>query len=86
MKLNIKTIDQELHFQLECVRDMGTALEKDVFDTKLMGSVKRIELLYEGRSDLDLFHENGTTYLMMILKLNGYSSITRKENEKPALI
>jgi len=86
MKLNIKTIDQELHFQLECVRDMGTGLEKDVFDTKIMGSIRRIELLYEGRSNVDLFHENGTTYLMMILKLNGYSSIIRKANEKPALI
>jgi two-component system LytT family sensor kinase len=86
LKLNIKTADQELHFQLECVRNMDAGLENDVFDTKLMSSIKRIELLYEGKSNLDLFSENGTTYLMMILKLNGYSSITKKPNETPLYI
>ena len=78
LKLNIKTVDQELHFQLECVRDMEADFEEDVFDTKLMSSIKRIELLYEGKSNLDLFSENGTTYLMMVLKLHGYSSDYRK--------
>jgi hypothetical protein len=86
LKLNIKTVDQELHFQLECVRNLDAGLEKDVFDTKLMSSIKRIELLYEGKSNLDLFSENGTTYLMMILKLNGYSSVTKKTNETPVFI
>jgi two-component system LytT family sensor kinase len=86
LKLNIKTVDQELHFQLECVRNMDAGLEKDVFDTKLMSSIKRIELLYEGKSNLDLFSENGTTYLMMILKLHGYASIIKKPNEMPVFI
>jgi LytS/YehU family sensor histidine kinase len=86
LKLNIKTVDQELHFQLECVRNMNAGLEKDVFDMKLTSSIRRIELLYEGRSNLDLFSENGTTYLMMVLKLNEYSSITKKPNEMPVFI
>ena len=51
-----------------------------------MGSIKRIELLYEGKSNLDLYAENGTTYLMMILKLNGYSPIAKRPNEMPAFI
>ncbi|MEJ0081362.1 MAG: hypothetical protein WDM78_10560 [Puia sp.] len=85
LKLNIKTVDQELHFQLECVRNMEAGLGKDIFDSKLMSSIRRIELLYEGKSNLDLYSENGTTYLMMILKLHGYSSITEKLNETPRI-
>jgi hypothetical protein len=65
---------------------MNAGLEKDVFDMKLTGSIRRIELLYEGKSNLDLFSENGTTYLMMVLKLNEYSSITKKPNEMPVFI
>jgi hypothetical protein len=65
---------------------MDAGLEKDVFDMKLTSSIRRIELLYEGKSNLDLFSENGTTYLMMVLKLNGYSSISKKPNETPVFI
>src|SRR5579863_278334 len=86
LKLNIRTVSQELHFQLECVRNTDTSPEKDVFDKKLMSSIRRIELLYEGKSNLDLFVENGTTYLMMILKLNGYSPFVKRPNEIPAFI
>ncbi|HEY2648427.1 MAG TPA: histidine kinase, partial [Puia sp.] len=86
LKMNIKTAGPELHFQLECVRNKETGLQKDAFDMKLESSIRRIELLYEGNNNLDLFSENGTTYLMMILKLNGYSSATRRPTETPVFI
>jgi two-component system LytT family sensor kinase len=86
LKLNVKTVGQELHFQLECVRHLAAGLQESAFDTKLKSSIRRIELLYEGKNNLDLYSENGTTYLMMVLNLHGYSTITKRPNKMPVFV
>jgi LytS/YehU family sensor histidine kinase len=86
LKLNVKTVSQELHFQLECVRHLEAGLQEDAFDMKLKSSIRRIELLYEGKNNLDLYSENGTTYLMMVLNLNEYSTITKRPNKMPVFV
>jgi two-component system, LytTR family, sensor kinase len=86
MKLNVRTVHEELHFQMECVRNTGDGSHKETSDLKLVNSIRRIELLYQGKNDVDLYSENGTTYLMMVLKLSDQLSTTKKITEMPAFV
>jgi two-component system, LytTR family, sensor kinase len=81
LNLIVKTIYNELHFQLECKTMNGQDGRNQEYYNRLLVSLERIELLYEGRKSLDLFSENGTTYLIMVLKLNEITPINEKENE-----
>lgn len=81
LNLNIKTVDEELHFQLECNRDNERESMNEASDIKLMDSLRRIELLYNDRNSLDLYSENGTTYLMLILKLSKYPFPVAKKHD-----
>ena len=78
LNLIIKTIHSELHFQLECKGDNEQSGE---YYNRLLGSLESIDLLYEGRKNPDLFSENGTTYLILVLKLDEISSFNEKRNE-----
>ena len=85
LKLNVMTVHEELHFQMECVRNTNEGSQKETSDFKLVNSIRRIELLYQGKNDMDLFSDNGTTYLMMVLKLNDQVSLTKKQTGIPVL-
>jgi two-component system, LytTR family, sensor kinase len=85
LNLIIKTINNELHFQLECKGENENSLQSPEHYNRLLDSLNRIELLCEGGKSPDLFSENGTTYLILVLNLNEISSFREKVNETPIL-
>jgi two-component system, LytTR family, sensor kinase len=79
LDLNIISIKNELHFQMVCKRvSISDEQDRDI-ERKLADSLRRIELLYAGRHSLDLFSENETTYLMLILNLSEFATVHEKE-------
>ena len=84
LNLIIKTTHDELHFQLECRGNHENAGESTKHYSRLLDSLTSIELLYEGNKTPDLFTENGTTYFILVLKLNTVYS--RKENPNEMLV
>lgn len=76
LNLITKTMSNELHVQLECKGLNENGLRSVDYYHRLLGSLKKIELLNAGRKTQDLFSENGTTYLILIFTLN--ESFTRK--------
>jgi sensor histidine kinase YesM len=85
LNLIIKSINNELHFQLECKGNNENNLQCSEHYNRLLDSLKWIELLCAGRKSLDLFLENGTTYLILVLNLNEISSFKEKVIEMPIL-
>ena len=81
LNLIIKTIHNELHFQLECKGNNENSGSSPEYYNRLQSSLNRIEALYEDRKSQDLFSENGTTYLILVLKLNEISPFSEKVNE-----
>jgi two-component system, LytTR family, sensor kinase len=79
LNLNIQSIKNELHFQMECKRISNNDQQSKDSERKLADSLRRIELLYAGRYSLDLFSENETTYLMLILDLSEYAVVPEKK-------
>ena len=77
LSLHIRTIGNELQFQLEIKRDNETVSEAAAFNNKLQQALQRIELLYANRYSVDFFNDNGTVSLVIGLKLsaNPVSSI-----------
>ena len=62
------------------VKDFQTIFrENNENEKRLADSLRRIELLYAGRHSLDLFSENETTYLMLILNLSEFAPFDEKE-------
>jgi two-component system, LytTR family, sensor kinase len=86
INLIIKIFHNELHFQLECKERIGNNGQCTEYRNRLLSSLNRIELLYEDRKSQDLFSENGTTYLILILKLNELSPFKEKINELSIVI
>jgi LytS/YehU family sensor histidine kinase len=70
LNLIIKTVQNELHFQLECKGTLESNEQSLVYHRRLQSCLDRIEFLNEGGKSQDLFSENGTTYLILILRLN----------------
>ena len=86
INLIIKIFNSELHFQLECKEKNEKREQRPAYHDRLLSSMKRIELLYAGRKSQDIFSENGTTYLILILKLNELSSFKENKNELSVVI
>jgi LytS/YehU family sensor histidine kinase len=70
VNLIIKTIHNELHFQLECKGINENNGQNVDYYHRLNAALEKIELLYEEGKNPDLFSENGTTYLILSFKLN----------------
>jgi hypothetical protein len=85
LSLIIKTMNDELHFQLECKAIHENEGQSAEYYNRLLDSLTRIELLYEGGRTPDLFSENGTTYLILVLKLNEISPLNEKANNMAIL-
>jgi LytS/YehU family sensor histidine kinase len=79
LNLIIKTMHDELHFQLECKGNSDNSCQNTKFYDRLMASLNRIELLNGGRQSQDIFTENGTTYLILVFKLSELSSSIKNE-------
>jgi two-component system, LytTR family, sensor kinase len=86
LNLIIKTIHNELHFQLECKGNSEHSGQNGEYYNSLLASLEKIDLLYKAGKNPDLFSENGTTYLIMELKLNEISSSNEKMNEMSNVI
>lgn len=74
----IKTIKNDLHFQLECKEDVKDSGQHDAYFNRLQQSLERMELLYAGEKKPDLFIENGTTYLILEFTLTEVSPSHKK--------
>jgi two-component system LytT family sensor kinase len=85
LNLIIKTTKDELHFQLECKGNNENSGQNPEYYHRLQSSLNRIEMLYEGRKSQDLFLENGTTYLILVLRLIEMSPFREKVNEMSIL-
>jgi two-component system, LytTR family, sensor kinase len=81
LNLIVKTIQNELHFQLECKGNDENSVQSHQYYNRLLGSLNRMEMLYEGRKSQDLFSENGTTYFILVLTLNEKSPFKEKVNK-----
>lgn len=79
----IKTINNELHFQLECKEDIEDAGQKDAYLNRLKHSLERMELLYKSEKTPDLFTENGTTYLILVFTLREVSPSQKETYQMP---
>jgi Histidine kinase len=80
INLDIKTADGLLYFQMECRRtdqpDIGIPGSAD----NISGPLRRIELLYGLRNKIDFFTENGTTCLIIMLRLAENHGMIRTEH------
>jgi LytS/YehU family sensor histidine kinase len=83
LNLIIKTIDDELHFQLECKDSHDKDDQNTDLYNRLADVLGRLELLYEGRKSPDIFTENGTTYLILVFKLSESPALNIKEFVMP---
>ncbi len=84
LNLIIKTMNRELHFQLECKETGDPGKLNDDYHNRLLNSMNKIELLHAGRKTLDLFSENGTTYLILVFALYQLILLLKgKLNEMP---
>jgi len=81
LNLIIKTIHNELHFQLECKGITEKSGESQKYYNRLQSALNRIELLYEGRKSQDLFSENEITFLIVVFKLDEISPFKEKINK-----
>jgi sensor histidine kinase YesM len=70
LNLIIKTINDELHFQLECKGTQENGDQSTNLYDRLADGLESLELLYEGKKSPDIFTENGTTYLILVFKLS----------------
>jgi sensor histidine kinase YesM len=69
VNLIVKTIHDELHFQMECGEFRETGNQAGTIHHRLQQALEGMEVLYqEGRSP-DLFTENGATYLILVFEL-----------------
>ena len=64
---------------------MKAASKRHEHYSRLMDSLTANELLYEGSRTPDLFSENGTTYLILVLKLNEIAPLNEKVKKMPIL-
>ena len=82
LSVDIKTENGELYFLTECKNDFESGHIEKRDDNKWIKSLKRIELLYPGKHSLDVYSENGTTNLLLILEMIETSPLIEKEKEE----
>jgi two-component system LytT family sensor kinase len=85
VNLIFKTIQSELHFQLECKENHEHVSQSHEYYTRLQNSLNGIELLYEGRKTPDIFSENGITYLILVFKLSESFALNENNYDMPIL-
>jgi len=86
LNVDIKTENDALYFLLECKNDgEGDPSEKSD-NNKWIKSLKRIELLYPGKHSLDVYSENGTTNLLLVLEIIEAAASIEKVNEELVLL
>ncbi len=81
LSLDIKTENGELYFLAECKSDFENEQEENN-DNKWIKPLKRIEMLYQGRHSFDVYSENGTTNLLLVIEAGESSVFTEKEKEE----
>lgn len=79
LNLSLRTDNNELYFQLEIKSSFENELKNATNDHEWIKSLKRIEMLYPGRHSSDVFSENGTISLLLVLELNGIFPTIKKE-------
>ena len=86
VNLVVKTINSELHFQLECRGNGENSDQQDALQYRLQQAMQGMEILYqEGRSP-DLFTENGTTYLILVFVLGEVISPDKEKIPIPVVV
>ena len=86
LSVDIKTENGELYFLVECKNDFESDHIEKKDDNKWIKSIKRIELLYPGKHSLDVYSENGTTNLLLILEMVETQTSIEKEKEEFVLL
>ncbi|KAA9037258.1 histidine kinase [Ginsengibacter hankyongi] len=86
LNLNIKTDKRELYFQLECGDNSGSELKSINPDYSWITSLKRIELLYAGAHSFDMYIENGTSNILLMLELDDIATANKKSIKEPVLL
>jgi sensor histidine kinase YesM len=82
LSLDIKTENGELYFLMECKNNFENELAERNDDDKWIKSLKRIEMLYPGKHSFDMYSENGTTNLLLVLEAGETSPFIVKEKEE----
>lgn len=82
LNLAIKTEKKDLYFQLECESSYEMEGKKSNADYDWNNLVRRIEMQYPGRHSFDISVENKTTFLLLILELDGIDSGSKQEQEE----
>jgi two-component system, LytTR family, sensor kinase len=82
LSLDIKTENGELYFLMECKNNFENELAERNDDDKWIKSLKRIEMLYPGKHSFDVYSENGTTNLLLVLEGGETSPFIVKEKEE----
>ncbi len=82
LSLDIKTENGELYFLMECKNNFENELAERTDDDKWIQSLKRIEMLYPGKHSFDVYSENGTTNLLLVLEGVENSTFIVKEKEE----
>lgn len=86
LNLIIKTIGDELHFQLECKDTQDKGDQNTDLYNHLVDVLGKLELLYEGRKSPDIFIENGTIYLILVFNLSKIPAVNIKEFDTPIVV
>ena len=86
ISLDIKTENGELCFLVECKNDFENEREERNDSTKWVKSLKRIEMSYPGKHSFDVYSENGTTSLLLVLEVSKTLSFINKEKEEFVLL
>jgi sensor histidine kinase YesM len=85
LTLDIKSEHGELYFMLECKTNFeNEAAESN--DNKWIKPLKRMEMLYAGKHSFDVYSENGTTNLLLVLETGEALPFIDQEKEEFALL
>ena len=85
LDIEIMIDNSELYFIMKCSSDQ-TELTTHSQDYKWENVLKRIELLYPGRNNFDMFTENGVANFILVLEPDKTSSANKKEEEATVLL
>jgi sensor histidine kinase YesM len=79
MDIDIKTENGELYFFIECRNNIESEITGVNENYQWVKSLKRIEILYAGKYSFDIYSENGTTGLTLILQTGNILLAIEKE-------
>lgn len=76
LTVDIKADYNDLFFLLECNNITGNEEKKNTATQQWIKPLKRIELLYTGKHSFDIYTENGTTSLLLVLETTETLAVT----------